>query len=298
MHAQGHFVDCGHVDRLNHGVGRHVAELRNLAAHVGGNLLLGTQHEDVGLYTHLLQLLHRVLRGLCLQFLGGTDVGHIGQMDAKRVLTKLPAQLTHAFKEWERLDVAHRTSDFGYYEIEITGVSEQLYVALYFIGNVGNYLDGLAEIVAATLLVDHALVDASCGDIVGSGSGNVGKPLVMSEVKVGLVTVDGHITLAVLIGIQCARIDVDVRVKLLNRNPEASCFKQAGKRRRNNSLTTPPVTKIYLGSTFLSYYIKLKRKVSDFNAHNNERHPSIEKPCVIFINVFYLTASVTLREPA
>ena len=40
----------------------------------------------------------------------------------------------------------------------------------------------------------------------------------MTEVEVGLMTVDGYITLAMLIGIERARVDVDVGVELLNSN--------------------------------------------------------------------------------
>ena len=49
VHTHGHFVNRRHVDALYHGVGSDVAEPRNLAAHIGVDVLLGAQYQDVGL---------------------------------------------------------------------------------------------------------------------------------------------------------------------------------------------------------------------------------------------------------
>ena len=78
------------------------------------------------------------------------------------------------------------------------------------------YLDGLAMIFAAALAVDNTLVDTSGSDIVGLGHVHSEETLVVSEVEVGFVSVNSHIALAMLIGIECAGIDVDVRVELLD----------------------------------------------------------------------------------
>ena len=85
MEHQGHLVDRGTVDRLDNGAGRHIAELRYLLEHPGGHLVLGAKDEYVGLYAHLLQLLDGVLSRLGLEFLGGVEIGHIGQMDAETI---------------------------------------------------------------------------------------------------------------------------------------------------------------------------------------------------------------------
>lgn len=95
-----------------------------------------------------------------------------------------------------------------------------------------NYLYRLAEIVAAALLVDYRLVDASGSDIVRTCCVDVGETLVMSKVKIRLMAVDGHIAFPVLIGIECTRVDVDVGVEFLDCYTVASGKEKAGKRRR------------------------------------------------------------------
>ena len=47
---------------------------------------------------------------------------------------------------------------------------------------------------------------------------DVGETLVVPEVKVGLVSVDCHVALSMLVRIESPGIDVDVRIKLLDSN--------------------------------------------------------------------------------
>jgi len=103
-----------------------------------------------------------------------------------------------------------------------------------FVGDVRYDLHRLAQIIAPALLVDYGAVNAAGGDIVGAGCVDVGESLVVSQVEVCLVTVHGHIALTVLVGVEGARVDVDVRVKLLYCHPIAAGLEQAGERRRNN----------------------------------------------------------------
>ena len=89
-----------------------------------------------------------------------------------------------------------------------------------------HHLDGLAQIVAPPLTLDDAQIDAPCGHTVVTGGLNAGKPLVMAQVEVGLHAVGCHVALTMLIGVQCSRVDVDVRVELLNGNMVAPCLQQ------------------------------------------------------------------------
>ena len=79
--------------------------------------MLGTKHEDVGLYTQTLQFLHRVLCRLGFEFACGSYVWHISQMDAKSVVGEFPTELTNGFEERLTLDVAHRTANLGDNEV-------------------------------------------------------------------------------------------------------------------------------------------------------------------------------------
>ena len=76
----------------------------------------------------------------------------------------------------------------------------------------------------------------------------VDEALVVPEVEVGLAAVVGDEHLAVLERVHRARIDVDVRVELLHRDPQATGLEQAPQRRAGDALAeelaAPPVTKM------------------------------------------------------
>ena len=77
-----------------------------------------------------------------------------------------------------------------------------------------------------TFAVDDGLVDAPCRDGVVAGCLYVGEPLVVSEVEVCLHTIYGDVALSVLIGVERAGVDVDVGVKLLDGDFEATCLEK------------------------------------------------------------------------
>ena len=66
------------------------------------------------------------------------------------------------------------------------------------VGDVGNHLDRLAQILAAALLLDDGVVDAAGGEVVEPGHPGVGEALVVAQVEVGLGAVVGDEDLAVL----------------------------------------------------------------------------------------------------
>ena len=96
----------------------------------------------------------------------------------------------------------------------------------YLVGNMGHYLNGLAEIVALALTVNNGLIDAACGDAVVPGGFDAGEPFVMTQVKIGLHAVGRHIAFTVFIGVQCSWVDVDVRVELLDGDTIATSLQQ------------------------------------------------------------------------
>ena len=228
VHLQGYLVDRGHVNRLDYGCRIDVTEEGHLLAQVQRKVMLGAQHENIRLNTHLLQLFHRVLRGLGLQLFGCGDIGHIGKVYAHTVLTQLPTQLAHAFEIRQRLDVAHRTADFSDNEIELILGTQQLDVTFDFVGNVRNDLYRFSQIIATALLVDDILIDATGRDVVGPGRGRIGETLVVAQVQVGFMAVDRHITLSMFIRVQRARVDIDIGIEFLNRHLISACQQQPG----------------------------------------------------------------------
>ena len=140
VHLQRDFVNRGHVDRLDDSGRVYITEEGHLLAQVQREVVLGTQHQNIGLDTHLLQLFYRVLGRFGLQLFGGSDIGHIGKVYAHTVLAQLPPQLTHALEIGQRLDVAHGTADFGNHKVELVFRTQQLDVAFDFVGNMRNDL--------------------------------------------------------------------------------------------------------------------------------------------------------------
>ena len=171
-----------------------------------------------------------MLGRLCLQFFSRSDIRHISEVDAETVRAELPAQLSYAFEVRQRLDVANGASDFSYDEVKIAGFAEFFDVKLYLVGDVRHNLHCLAEIVAASLLVNDTLKYPAGGDIVGAGSLDIGETLIVAKVKVGFMSVDCYITLSVLIRIECARVYINIWVKLLDCHPVAACFQQTCER--------------------------------------------------------------------
>ena len=137
-------------------------------------------------------------------------------MHAERTVAELPAQLTHSFEERQRLNVAHHTANLGDYDVVIASVSEILYAAFDFIGDVGYNLHCFAKIVATALFVDYTFIYSSGRDIVCLRSAHVGEAFVMTEVEVCLSAVFRHITFTVLIRIERAGVNIDIGVEFLN----------------------------------------------------------------------------------
>ena len=87
-------------------------------------------------------------------------------------------------------------------------------------------MNGLAQIIATTFLVDDTLVDTACRNVVGLGRLDAQEPFVVTQIEVGFMTVYCYIAFTMFVRVQCSRVDVDVRVKLLDSYFVASCLKQ------------------------------------------------------------------------
>ena len=120
-------------------------------------------------------------------------------MAARQVIAQLPDGLEIR----QALDVADGAADLAQHEIEaLVAVADEI---LDRVGDVGNDLDGGAEIIAAPLFQQNFLVDAAGGDVVLAGRRPAGEALVMAEVEIGLGAVVGDEHLAVLVGRHRAR---------------------------------------------------------------------------------------------
>jgi hypothetical protein len=89
----------------------------------------------------------------------------------------------------------------------------------------GNDLDGLAEVLATALLLDHRLVNLAGGEVVALAHLGAGEALVMAQIKVRFRAVFGDEHLAVLKRRHGAGIDVDIGIELEVGNLDAARFK-------------------------------------------------------------------------
>ena len=235
LHAHGHIIDAWHVFALNHTFEIDITERCHLLTHAIRQVLLGTEHEHIGLNTHTLHLLDRMLSRLGLKFVGSLEIRHIGEMHAHRLVAKFPAKLTDGLKEWSTLDVANRTANLGDDEVELIIIAPHSMLDL--VGDVRNHLNGLAKIVATTLTVDDGLVDPASSDRIVARCADASETLIVAKVEVGLHAIDSHIALTMLVWVERTRVDVDIWVELLYCDFVASCLKQHTDARRNNAFT-------------------------------------------------------------
>ena len=117
-----------------------------------------------------------------------------------------------------------------------SSVADATDAPLDLVGDVGDDLDGAAEVVTAALGGQHGLVDRAGRGVGAAGEVLVDEALVVAEVEVGLAAVVGDEHLAVLEGVHRAGVDVDVRVELLDGDPEPPELQQPTERRRGDPL--------------------------------------------------------------
>ena len=212
-------------------------EQRDLAADVGRQLRLRAAHDHVRRDTDSPQLVDGVLRRLRLELAGVADVRHEREMDEHAPPpADVDRELADRLEERQRLDVADRAADLGDHEVDVAGLGHQLDPLLDLVGDVRHDLDGRAEVVAAALAADHRVVDAAGGDVRRAARVRVGEALVVAEVEIGLGAVLGDEHLAVLVRRHRPRIDVDVRIELLELDAQAAGDQQPPDRRGGDAL--------------------------------------------------------------
>src|SRR3984957_6685148 len=176
-----HGVDVIDVARLDHGGLTHIAEQAELAALFLWNRAIGTAEQDIRLDADRTQLLDRMLGRFGLQLAGAWNERQQRQMDIDRMVTRqVVLDLPDSLEERQALDVADGAADLAQHEVEVViAVEDEI---LDRVGDMRNDLDGRAEIVAAPLLGDDVLIDATGGDAVGLGGGTPGKTFIVAEV--------------------------------------------------------------------------------------------------------------------
>ena len=228
-------VDVVGVDRRDHRAFLDIGEQRDLAALLVRQHRLAAAQQDIRLDADRAQLLDRMLRRLGLDLVRTADHRHQRQVHVDDVVAaELDAELADRLEERQRFDVADRAADLDHADVGIAGAERD--AALDLIGDVRNHLHRRAEIVAAALLGDDALVDAPGGEIAVAPGRRAHEALVVTQVQVGLGAVGGDEHLAVLERAHRARIDVDVRIELDHRHLEAARLEDRAERGGGDAL--------------------------------------------------------------
>ena len=158
-------------------------------------------------------------------------------MDVAAVVTALlQTHLTDGLEEGLALDVAGGAADLGNDHIGLGGRGQIVDIALDLVGDVGDDLDGLAEVSALTLLVQHVPVHLAGGQVRVLVQVLVDEAFVMAEVEVGLSAVVGDEDLAVLQGTHGARVHVHIGVQLLAGHLQAAALQKPAQRCSGNAL--------------------------------------------------------------
>ena len=233
---QGHLIESGGGGVLDDALRGHIAEQRQLPADVLGDGAVAAAHQHVGLDAHPQQLLHRVLGGLALELPGAGDGDDEGDVEEGHVLpAPLGGHLTDGLQEGLGLDVAHGAADLAQHHVHIAGV-HGVDPALDLVGDMGDDLDGGAQIVAPALPVEHGPVHLARGHGAVAREALIHEPLIVAQVQVRLGAVVGDEHLAVLVGAHGPRVYVDIGVKFLVADPQAPLLQKTAQGRGADAL--------------------------------------------------------------
>ena len=156
-------------------------------------------------------------------------------MQEQRIfVAHLDAHLPNRFEKRQRFDVAHGAADFHQRDLRVARAGADAF--LDFVGDVGNHLHRAAEVIAAPLFLNDALVYLSGGEVVALAHGGAHESLVVAEVEVGFRAVFGDEHLAVLKRAHGAGVNVDVGVEFQQRDFEAARFENAAQRSGGDAL--------------------------------------------------------------
>ena len=148
----------------------------------------------------------------------------------------LQGKLADGFEERQSLDVAGGAADLGDEHVRVGRRRHVLDALLDFVGDMRNDLDGLAEVIAASLFLDDVEIDTAAREVVELGQLGVGEPLVVAQVQVGFGAVVEHVNLAVLERAHGAGVHVEIGVELLEHDLEAAPFEQGAQRSGRQAL--------------------------------------------------------------
>ena len=227
LHEHRYLINasCGKV--LNNCVGVYVAEHSHFFAHFLRDRLFAAANDNIRRNTDAAQLFDAVLSRFGFQLTGCGNIRYQRNMNIKHiVLADILFYLTDGFQKRQAFNITYSTADFRNNEVGIILLAYAENALFDFICDMRNNLYGTAKIIATAFFIYYTLVNLACGRIGVFGQVDINKAFVMSQVKVSFRTVVGYKNLAMLIRAHCSRVNIDIRVELLDSNPIAAAFQQ------------------------------------------------------------------------
>ena len=228
LEFEGEFVDGVDVGAADDGFDGDVAEEGDFFAEADvERMTVAAADEDVGLDADFAELGDGLLSGFCLQLAGGLHEGDEGDVDENAVAgADFEGELAEGFDEGESFDVAGGSADFGDEDIDVFSALVDAF--LDFVCDVGNDLDGVAEVDAFALFLDDVFVNLAGAHAVDAREFSAGETFVVAEVEVGFGAVFEDVDFAVLEGAHGAWVHVDVGIQFEHGDFQTATFKDRG----------------------------------------------------------------------
>src|SRR6478672_6006455 len=122
-------------------------------------------------------------------------------MDEHRVVPPLfVSHLAYRFHKWQRFDIANSAADLDDDHVRLMLLSDRSHGHLYLVRNVGDDLNGLAEVVASPFFLDDRKVDPTARPVIRLRQLGMCESLVVAQIKVCLRSVVSNEHLPVLKG--------------------------------------------------------------------------------------------------
>src|SRR5258706_4221189 len=149
------------------------------------------------------------------------DERHISYMQEKRVAeSHVQGKFPDRLEEGQTLDIPRGPPNLSDNHIGFGSLGNLMDAILNFIRHMRDHLHGFAEIIAATLFIQNGLVNLAARQIVEPSELGLRETLVVTEIQIGFRAVIEDINFSMLKGTHGPRIDIEIRVELLQGNFE------------------------------------------------------------------------------
>ncbi len=171
------------------------------------------------------QFFDAVLCRLGFEFFCCTDKGQQGNVQVEHIrASNVLTHLANGFQKWLTLDITNGTANLHDHHIGVGTPGNGMHSLLDFIGDMGNNLNGTAQVFTAALFTNDRGINLARSDIVGLVGWLIGKAFVVTQIQVGLRAVVGHKNLAMLIRRHRTGININVGVQFHNRDRYPTVF--------------------------------------------------------------------------